>query len=76
MIDQVSIEEIKRDVQAYLRRVRNGDTIIITDAGEPMAEIKPVQPTHGLRPYGLGAGDFVVPADFDEPLPEAILGNT
>ena len=27
----------------------------------------------GLRPYGLCAGDFVVPQDFDAPLPEAEL---
>ncbi len=26
-----------------------------------------------LRPYGLCEGDFVVPDDFDEPLPENIL---
>ena len=27
----------------------------------------------GLRPYGLCAGEFVVPQDFDAPLPEAEL---
>ncbi len=26
-----------------------------------------------LRPYGLSKGDFVVPDDFDAPLPEEIL---
>lgn len=26
-----------------------------------------------LRPFGLCAGDFVVPDNFDEPLPEDIL---
>lgn len=26
-----------------------------------------------LRPFGLGKGDFVVPDDFDAPLPEEIL---
>jgi hypothetical protein len=25
------------------------------------------------RPYGLAKGDFVVPDDFDDPLPEDIL---
>jgi hypothetical protein len=28
-----------------------------------------------LRPYGLGKGDFVVPNDFDVPLPEEILAS-
>jgi hypothetical protein len=25
------------------------------------------------RPYGLGAGEFTVPDDFDRPLPEDVL---
>jgi hypothetical protein len=27
----------------------------------------------GLRPYGLAHGEFVVPEDFNDPLPEEIL---
>jgi hypothetical protein len=28
-----------------------------------------------LRPFGLSQGDFVVPEDFDAPLPEDILAD-
>ncbi len=28
---------------------------------------------HILRPFGLSAGDFFVPEDFDAPLPEDVL---
>ncbi len=28
-----------------------------------------------LRPFGLNKGDFVVPDDFDAPLPEEILAS-
>ena len=28
---------------------------------------------NAIRPFGLCAGDFVVPDDFDKPLPEDIL---
>ncbi len=28
-----------------------------------------------LRPFGLSKGDFVVPDDFDSPLPEEILAS-
>ena len=28
-----------------------------------------------LRPYGLNKGDFVVPEDFDAPLPEEVLAD-
>ena len=31
--------------------------------------------TKEMRPFGLGKGDFVVPDDFDAPLPEEILAS-
>ena len=71
---QVSIDEIKRDLPAFLQRVEAGETILITQAGKPMAEIKPiVSDSEKRRPFGLCAGEFEVPDDFDEPLPEALL---
>ena len=73
-MNQVSIDEIKRDLPAFLQRVEAGETIVITQSGKPMAEIKPIAPsTGGRRPAGLCAGEFEVPDDFDAPLPEAIL---
>ncbi|MCI0490996.1 MAG: hypothetical protein L0229_30775 [Blastocatellia bacterium] len=39
-----------------------------------MDEIKPiVSDSETLRPFGLCAGEFVVPDDFDDPLPEEII---
>ena len=71
---QVSVDEMKRDLAAYLQRVERGETIIILRAGKPVAEMKPVSsPPNSLRPFGLCAGEFTVPDDFDAPLPEHIL---
>src|SRR5882724_3293430 len=71
---QVSVEEIQRDLTAYLQRVEAGETVVIVRAGQPVAEIKPVaSATKQLRPFGLCAGEFTVPEDFDAPLPEDIL---
>jgi prevent-host-death family protein len=71
---QVSVEEVQRDLTAYLQRVEAGETLIIVRAGQPVAEIKPVAPgSKQLRPFGLCAGAFTVPTDFDAPLPEDIL---
>lgn len=72
----VSIEEIRRDPLGYLRRVEAGETFLVVRGDKPMAEIKPVEAgseKKSLRPVGLAAGDFTVPDDFDEPLPEEIL---
>lgn len=71
---QVSIEEIKRDLRAFLQRVEAGEEITITQSGKPVAEVKPSDSTpETLRPFGLCAGEVTVPEDFDEPLPESIL---
>ena len=71
---QVNVDEIKRDLPAYLQRVEAGETIVITQAGKPMAEIKPIiLDSEKQRPFGLCADEFMVPDDFDAPLPEVIL---
>ena len=31
--------------------------------------------TNSLRPFGLSKGEFVVPEDFDAPLPEDVLAG-
>jgi prevent-host-death family protein len=67
----VTVDEIERDLPGYLKQVQAGETVIVTQAGTPVAEIKP--PLSQQRPFGLAKGEFVVPNDFDEPLPEHIL---
>ena len=76
----VSVDDIKRDLIGYLRRVQAGETLVITQANKPLAEIKPISETtdrdaEQLRPFALCEGDFVVPDDFDAPLPEEILSR-
>ncbi len=71
---QVNVDDIKQNLPAYLRRVEAGETLVILRAGKPIAEIKPVATgTESLRPFGLCAGEFTVPDDFDAPLPENII---
>lgn len=71
---QVSIDDIARDVLAYLQRVEAGETLVIVKAGQPVAEIKPIAARTPLRrPFGLCSGAFTVPDDFDAPLPESIV---
>ncbi|MGK7956441.1 MAG: prevent-host-death protein [Crocosphaera sp.] len=42
-------------------------------ASRLMDELKPITNNKQLRPFGLCAGEFTVPDDFDDPLPEDIL---
>ena len=70
----VSISEIQQDLSGYLRRVQAGEILVVTDENQPIAEIKPIRPvSEGPRPFGLCAGEFEVPDDFDDPLPDDIL---
>jgi antitoxin (DNA-binding transcriptional repressor) of toxin-antitoxin stability system len=72
----VTLEEIQRDLKGYLERVHAGETLIVLQADQPLAEIKPVVPETPIpRPFGLCAGEFTVPEDFDEPLPEDIVSS-
>jgi len=71
---QISADEVERNWPAYLRRVEAGETLVIVKAGKPVAEVKPILSFPvAPRPYGLCAGEFTVPDDFDAPLPEDII---
>ena len=71
---QVSIDEIKRNLPAFLHRVEAGETLVIVKSGKPLAELKPVTYTsRKARPFGLCTGEFIVPDDFDDALPESIV---
>ena len=77
-MNTVDIEEIQSDFAGYLRNAKAGETFLVTQYGQPIAEIKPLAPVEEgaarqLRPFGLAKGEFVVPDDFNDPLPEEIL---
>jgi antitoxin (DNA-binding transcriptional repressor) of toxin-antitoxin stability system len=69
----ITIDEIRRDPIKYFDRVEAGETLVIIKADKPIAEIKPIASNKQLRPFGLCAGEFTVPDDFDATLPEDIL---
>lgn len=49
----VGIRELKNSLSEYLRRVRSGESVLVTDRGEIVAE---------LIPPGLGSSEPSVPA--------------
>ena len=69
----VTVDDLQRDPLQYLRRVEAGETIVIIRQDKEIAEIKPITKNNQLRPFGLCAGEFTVPNDFDDPLPEDML---
>ena len=69
----VSVEEMKRDPEGVLHRVLEGETLVLVERDRPVAEIRPIEQVRRPRPFGLAAGTFVVPDDFDDPLPDDVL---
>jgi len=48
----VGVRELKTRLGSYLREVRRGRTIVVTDRGEPVAELRPIAPA------GSGSGEL------------------
>lgn len=70
----ISVNEMQRDPLGCLRRVEDGETLVVMRDQRPVAEIKPVSTVAPQpRPFGLSAGQFRVPDDFDRPLPDDVV---
>lgn len=73
---RATVDEVEKDFPGYLHQVETGETVLVVRANQPVAEIKPVAvSTTERRPSGLCADEFVVPDDFDRPLPDDILDS-
>jgi prevent-host-death family protein len=45
----VGVRELRDNLSEYLRRVREGELLVITDRGEPIGELGPVAAGSALR---------------------------
>lgn len=70
----ISIEQIESDLAGFIQRLEAGECLVVVRGDRPVAEVKPLpSPLREPRPAGLYEGQFMVPDDFDEPLPEEII---
>jgi prevent-host-death family protein len=65
-----NVHEAKTRFSELLRRVMNGEEIVIARAGEPVAVLKPIEAPRVKRVPGNDAGKVAIRPDFDDPLPE------
>lgn len=72
-MNTITLQEIKRDPLAFVQRVEAGEAFVVVRGNCRLAEVRPFATPAGPRPYGLCAGEFTVPEDFDSPLPEDLL---
>ena len=70
----INIQELQRNPEQLFDRIEGGESFLLLRDGRPVAELRPIESGRlSPRPIGLCAGDFVVPDDFDSPLPDEIL---
>jgi prevent-host-death family protein len=69
---EVNVHEAKTHLSRLLARVLAGEEVVIAKAGKPIARLVPMPNAPRKRVLGTGKGDFVVPDDFDDPLPKEI----
>jgi prevent-host-death family protein len=68
----VNIHEAKTNFSKLLRRVARGEEVVIARAGRPVARLSPINVPLKERVPGDAKGLFVVPDDFNDPLPPEI----
>lgn len=67
----VGVHEAKTHLSRLLRRVSAGEEIEIQVGGVPVARLVPIA-SGSQRVLGTDAGVYVVPDDFDAPLPDDV----
>jgi len=70
----ITVQDIQRELLDFLRRLEADKSFLVVRDDHALAEVRPVSaPAIQPRPFGLCAGRFTAPPDFDRPLPEEIL---
>lgn len=74
VMKKVSVAEAKAQLSSLLDEVERGEAVTITRHNVPVAELRAITSANsGPRPWGLSKGSFVVPDDFNDPLPDDLL---
>jgi prevent-host-death family protein len=69
---EVNIHEAKTHLSKLLERVALGEEVVIAKAGTPVAKLVPVASARSKFKFGSAKGQFVVPEDFNDPIPKEI----
>lgn len=73
-METVNIHQAETNLSQLLLQVEHGEEIIISDRGIPVAKLVPFRTSSNRRDsLGQDKGRFVVPEDFNAPLPNEIL---
>ena len=66
----VGMYEAKTNLSKLVRKVAEGEEVVIAKSGTPVAKLVRYEPPAEPRKPGRMKGMFRIAADFDDPLPE------
>ncbi len=66
----VNIEKIEKQLSDLLAIVSDGDEVVISQNGKPLARLEPIAVNKKKRIAGLNRGMILTDDDFDAPLPD------
>ncbi len=69
----VSVYDAKTNLSRLLDRAAEGEEIIITRNGRPVAKLVAATPVRGPRRLGVLKGRIRIRKDFDAPLPDDVV---
>jgi prevent-host-death family protein len=69
---KVNIHEAKTHLSRLLEKVARGEEVIIAKAGKLFAKLIPISSERLRFNLGSAKGEFVVPDDFNDPLPQEV----
>ena len=72
MAMEVNVHEAKTHLSKLLERVLLGEEVVIAKAGTPVAKLVAIELERPRFRLGCAKGQFVVPDDFNDPLPKEI----
>ncbi len=73
-METVNIHQAKTNLSRLLSRVEHGEEIVISNRGIPIAKLIPFRTSLDRRSsLGQDRGKYVVPEDFNAPLPDGLL---
>ena len=69
---KVNVHEAKTHFSKLLERVALGEEVVIAKAGKPVAKLVAIESQRPRFTLGSAKGEFVVPDDFNDPLPKEV----
>jgi prevent-host-death family protein len=74
--DRVGVRELRQNLSVYLRRIRAGEELVVTERGVPVGKLVPLEPAKSELQRMIDAGIVKLPPkdawkDWKPPLPAA-----